>query len=118
MTLQERCYVALREMGGTASVAQVRARLGAAAGRVDHAMTRLRLKGLTVRISLGVYRMVGHGNLADGRGQSPSSQANIKKSRKYRNFDKHPHPLPRLELEKAWGWMPAFSVATNLGEED
>ena len=116
MTLQERCYKVLQELGGTASVAQIRARLGME-GKVDHAMKRLRLKGVASRVSLGVYRIVGDRSLTDGRGRSPSSQANIR-SANYRKRDKHPRPLPKLELEKAWGWMPSFSVATNSLDED
>jgi len=118
LTLQQRCYGAMRELGGTASVADVREKLGTEARMVIHAMARLCRLGFTERLGLGLYRVSGEAPTGDGRGQSPSSQANISKSRKYRKLAHHPRPIPKLELEKAWGWMRPFSVATNSLDED
>lgn len=116
MTLQESCYRAVQELGGTASVHQVRMRLGVARRRVMHAMSQLVLKGFTVRLSPGLYRVAGNAVPVDGRGQSPSSQANIYKSPRHRKSSQ-PHPIPKLEIEKAWGWMAPFSIATKENED-
>ena len=113
MTVEERCYRILQDLGGTGSVAQIRTRIWNE-GRVGHAMKRLQIKGVVARVSLGVYKIIREGCLIDQRGQSPRSQVNIRlaKQRKH-NLP----PQPKLELEKAWGWMP-FSVATEVLEED
>jgi len=106
--------LALQDLGGAATIAQVKTHLRLAGRGVEDAMTRLRRKKLAERIEYGIYRVAGS-NPVFGSGRSKASQANLRQRPKPKC---HRAPRPILEIEKAWGWMPAFSTITNAADED
>ena len=128
MTFQQRCFLAIRKNGGSASIAFVAGLLAADRERVTVALIGLTRRGWLRRIGLGSYEIARSGEPVDSRGMSIASQANLTAEGRARGAVHLrtkasrkpiiPKPKPKTAIEQAWGFLPrSFPVLQESGDD-